>query len=279
MPGEHAPPTDPSPRGSGGAGRSRRSGWCSSSTPSSRPSSADVPSPSRVGGCSMHLGFAVVYCSASPLASTRGRGSRSMLAARPGAPGAGHRARGHRVHALPRRPLGAELPAPWWPVDHAGVGRCCPLLSLLAGRRLPRLLLPHGLADHRRRWCCCGSSPSASSCAPTRRRGAARPGRRARARGPRRARRARPLADRAVGQGRARVAADRHRPGPRQGRAGVDPGHRPPGARRGPGHGRRPAGRQPRGRADRSAAACSPTPASRRRWWATSPTPTRATGR
>ena len=60
----------------------------------------------------------------------------------------------------------------------------------------------------------------------------ARPGRRARTGGPRRARRARPLAHRAVGQGRARRPAHRRRPGARQGRAGVDPG-RPP-ARRWP---------------------------------------------
>ena len=74
-----------------------------------------------------------------------------------------------------------------------------------------------------------------------------------------------PLADRAVGQGRARRPAHRRRPRARQGGAGVDPGDRAPGARRGAGDGRRPARAATSRPSSPPRRGCSTTPASARR--------------
>ena len=145
-----------------------------------------------------------------------------------------------------------ELPSPSWKWA-VGFWAAGPAPVAARDRRLPHLLLPHAAGRSWSAASCCGIFDEREQLAYEAK-GAHAPGRRARAGRPRRARRAGPLADRAVGQGGARRPADRPRPRAGQGGAGVDPGHGPPGTRRGARHRRRPARRQPRGRARRRAA-------------------------
>ena len=151
-----------------------------------------------------------------------------------------------------------QVPAPAWKWT-TPVTAAVPVLSLLGGR-LPGLLLHPGLADHRRLHDRAGADRGRDPGG--RHPQLARAGRRARAGGPRRARRPRPLADRPVGEGRAGRPAHRRRPrrapGPSWSRS------RPPPARRSPRCARpsaacgpatsRPSSPRRRG--------CSPTPAS-----------------